>query len=286
MMSARLTKSPGPFSETWSCSTSPKSRFSDLAAAKQARIITVMVAERTASDFRSGGPDRSRPISSGPRPTRATGPLEGRRSGGDATSRSILGAFHVFAVVGVDHQTGADADMRRHHDAHAAFDDGRLVGRRGGLALHHGVGLGDGQGDGLGQLHADRRGFVERHGHFHAVLQPARLVGVENVGAYDELLEVLLVHEGEAVLVLVQVGAVTLVDMDELDGLARTEAVLQLVALAQRLGFDSYERAALAGADVLDLGRDPELAIVLDDIAGTDRIDGDFHGLTAGLMND
>ena len=62
MMSARLTKSPGPFSETWSCSTSPKSRFSPLAAAKAARIITVMVAERAASDLRSGGPERSRPI--------------------------------------------------------------------------------------------------------------------------------------------------------------------------------------------------------------------------------
>src|SRR5476651_1937140 len=283
MMSARLTKSPGPFSETWSCSTSPKSRFSDLAAAKQARIITVIVAERTASDLRSGGPDRSRPISSGPRPTRATGPLEGRRSGGGDTSRSILGAFHVFAVVGVDHQTGADADMRRHHHTHAAFDDGRLVGRRGGLAFHHSVSLGDGQGDGLGQLHADVRGFMERHRDFHAVLQPARLVGVENVGAHDELLEVLLVHEGEAVLVLVKVGTVALVDVDELDGLARAEAVLQLVALAQRLGFDRHERAALAGADVLDLGGDPELAIVFDDIAGADRIDGDFHVLFPGL---
>src|SRR5476649_3070509 len=114
MMSARLTKSPGPFSETWSCSTSPKSRFSALAAANTARIMTVMVAERTASDLRSGGPERSRPISSGPRPTRATGPRRtGRLEGGDAIDWSlVLGAFHVAAILGVDHQPGADTDMR------------------------------------------------------------------------------------------------------------------------------------------------------------------------------
>ena len=69
--------------------------------------------------------------------------------------------------------------------------------------------------------------------------------------------------------------------MDVLDRLARAEALLQLVALAQRLGLDGDERAALAGADVLDLGGDPELAVVFDDVAGTDGIDGDFHGLTA-----
>src|SRR3954464_5971684 len=125
MMSARLTKSPGPFSETCSCSTSPKSRFSDLAAAKAARIITVMVAERAASDLRSGGPERSRPISRGPRPTRATGRLEGGRAIG---LRSVLGAFHVAAVFRVDHQPGADGDVRRHHHADPALDHGGLVG--------------------------------------------------------------------------------------------------------------------------------------------------------------
>src|SRR6267154_2763991 len=246
LMSAWLTKSPGPFSETCSCSTSPKSRFRFLAAAKAARIITVMVAERTARDRRSGGPARSRPGAMGARPTRATGLVRsgGRRSVGTATVRSVLRAFHVAA------------------------------------------GLGDGEDDGLGQLGAHGGAFIERHHHFHAVLQEAGLVGVENVGADGELLEGLLVHERMAVLVLEQVGALALVDMDTFDGFARAKALLQLVALAQRLGLDGDERTALARADVLDLGGHPELAVVFDDVAGTDGIDGNFHGITGGLPLD
>ena len=68
--------------------------------------------------------------------------------------------------------------------------------------------------------------------------------------------------------------------MDPVDGLAGAEALLQLVAFAQRLGLDGDEGAALAGADVLDLGGHPELAVVFDDVAGTDGIDGNFHGIT------
>src|SRR5262245_11784337 len=165
-MSAWLTKSPGPFSEICRYSTSPKSRFRLLAAAKAARIITVMVAERGASERRSGGPERSRPELSGARPMRATGRSDARAIG------SVLGTFHVAAVFGVDHQLGAHGDVRRHHHADAAFDDGGLVGGRGGLALDHGVRFGDGEHDALGQLDADRRALVERYGHFHAVLQP------------------------------------------------------------------------------------------------------------------
>ena len=108
LMSAWLTKSPGPFSETCSCSTSPKSRLRFLAAAKAARIITVMVAERTASERRSGGPERSRPGAMGARPTRATGgdrsAIRGDDRWGRPRLRSVLGAFHVAAVLGVDHQ--------------------------------------------------------------------------------------------------------------------------------------------------------------------------------------
>src|SRR5216684_680967 len=285
LMSAWLTKSPGPFSETWSCSTSPKSRLRLLAAAKAARIITVMVAERGASERRSGGPERSRPGAMGARPTRATGRSLvrwlGRRSVGTATVRSVLCAFHVAAILGVDHQPRADADMRRHHHADAAFDDGGLVGRRRGLAPHHGIGLGDGERHGLGQLDADRRAFVKRHHDFHAVLQEAGLLFVEHVDPDRELLEVFLVHEGVAVVVLEQEGAVAFVDMDPVDRLAGTEALLQLVAFAQRLGFDRHEGATLARADVLHLGGHPELAVVFDDVAGTDGIDGHFHGLTA-----
>src|SRR5215468_2242913 len=277
--SAWLTKSPGPFSETCRFSTSPKSRLRLLAAAKAARIITVMVAERGASERRSGGPERSRPGLSGARPTRATG------WSGERAMRLILGALEVAAVLGADHELGADPDMRRHHDANAAFDDGGLVRRGRSLAAHDGVGLGDGERHGLGQLGADRRAFIERHRHLHAVLQEARLVFVDHVAADGELLEDLLVHEGEASVVPEQEGALALVDVDAVDGLARAEALLQLVAFAQRLGLEGDERAALAGRDVLHLGRHPELAVVFDDVAGANGIDGHFHGLTAGLTN-
>jgi len=76
--------------------------------------------------------------------------------------------------------------------------------------------------------------------------------------------------------------ALALVDMDVLDGLARAEALLQLVALAQRLGLDRHERPTFARADVLHLVRDPELAVVFDDVAGADRVDRDFHGASEG----
>src|SRR5215475_14329775 len=134
----------------------------------------------------------------------------------------------------------------------------------------------------LGRVTPTRRALVRRDLDFHAVLQPARLVGIEHVAADGELLVVLLVHERVAVVVLEQEGAVALLDVRLLDHLARAEALLQLVALAQRLGLDRHEGAALAGADVLHLGGDPELAVVVDDIAGADRIDGNFHGLTEG----
>src|SRR5262249_48498077 len=243
--SAWLTKSPGPFSETCRFSTSPKSRLRLLAAAKAARIITVMVAERGASERRSAGPERSRPELSGARPMRATGGSPGLEIGERATTvnPSVLGALEIAAVLGADHELGADTDMRRHHDADAALDDGRLIGRGGGLALDHGVRLGDRERHGLGQLGADRRAFIKRDRHFHAILQEARLVRIQHAERDGELLERPLVHEGKPGVVLEEIGAFALVDMDALDGLAGTEALLQLVALAQGLGLERHEGA-------------------------------------------
>src|SRR5258707_9571638 len=103
-----------------------------------------------------------------------TSPYEwGGRGYATLASHSVLGAFHVAAILGVDHQLGADPDMRRHHHPDAAFDHGGLVGRRSGLAPYHGVGLDDGQHHALGQLDADRCAFIERNLDFHAVLRPA-----------------------------------------------------------------------------------------------------------------
>jgi len=45
LMSAWLTKSPGPFSETCSCSTSPKSRFSVRAALRGRREMGAQMLE-------------------------------------------------------------------------------------------------------------------------------------------------------------------------------------------------------------------------------------------------
>ena len=108
----------GALSETCNCSTSPKSRFRFLAAAKAARIITVMVAKRTAKERRSGGPSARGPapwvhVRRGlPGATRAMDWGDDRWG---RPLRSILRTFHVAAILGVDHQPRADADMRRHH---------------------------------------------------------------------------------------------------------------------------------------------------------------------------
>jgi hypothetical protein len=99
----------------------------------------------------------------------------------------------------------------------------------------------------------------------------------EIVGDHD-LVEGLLVHEGVAAGLMEEERAFVLVDMHFLDGLGGAEALLQLVALGQRLGFELHESTALAGIDVLDLGRHPELVLVLDDIADADRVDWHFHG--------
>ncbi len=73
---------------------------------------------------------------------------------------------------------------------------------------------------------------------------------------------------------------VFLVEADALDLVGGPEALVQLAAVADVLHLDLGEGAALAGLDVADLHRDPESAVVLEDIAGPDLVAIDLrHGI-------
>jgi hypothetical protein len=61
--------------------------------------------------------------------------------------------------------------MRRHHHAQPVVGHRGLVGRAGGLALHHRFGLGDLDGDLLGQFDRDRDAFEGLEIAAHAFLQ-------------------------------------------------------------------------------------------------------------------
>ena len=99
LRSAAVTKSPGPLSDTCRFSTSPKSRVSARAALRAAATMTLRRAE-------------------------CCHQLRPRGDVGD----SLVD----------DHDLLAGADERRHQDAQAVLEHGRLVGGSGGLALHHG----------------------------------------------------------------------------------------------------------------------------------------------------
>jgi hypothetical protein len=189
----------------------------------------------------------------------------------------ILGPLHVAAVGGVDHDPGAGLDVRRHHDALAVLERGRLVGGRGGLALHHGVGLDHLHGHRLRQHDADRVALVGLDGHGHAVLQEADGLA-DQVAVERDLLVAVLVHEGQHVAFGVEELVVALVEAHPLDVLARPEALVQLGAVADVLELDLQVGAALAGLGVLDLDGAPQAALVLDDVAGTDGVAVDLHG--------
>src|ERR1700691_4810175 len=104
-MSACETKSDGPLMLTCSCSTSAKSRSRRLAAFCAALAITVMCGERRWA------------------------------------MRSALGALHVAAVFGADHDSLAGLDEGGDHGLYAVGQFGGFVGRGGGLAFDHRVSL-------------------------------------------------------------------------------------------------------------------------------------------------
>jgi hypothetical protein len=167
--------------------------------------------------------------------------------------------------------------VRRHHDAHAVLQGGRLVGGGGGLALHHRIRLDDLHGHGVGQKHADRVALVGLDGDDHAVLQELRRLA-DQVARHGDLLEGLLVHEGQQVALGIEVLIFLLVEPHALDILAGAKALVQLGAVADVLELDLQVGAALAGLGVLDLDCAPQAPLVLDHVAGTDRVAVDLHG--------
>src|SRR3712207_630981 len=108
-VSAWDTKSPGPFTLTWSFSVSPKSRSS--------RRPTLCTALTTAL---SAGESRGEDMAAG-------------------VGVSALGPLHVGRVLGLHHDLFAAGDERRNHGLDGIGEHRRLVGGRGGLPLHHGV---------------------------------------------------------------------------------------------------------------------------------------------------
>src|SRR3546814_17670266 len=82
----------------------------------------------------------------------------------------------------------------------------------------------------------------------------------------------LIVHEGQHVAFDVEILVVLLVEAHALDVLAGAEALVQLGAVADVLQLALQVGAALAGLGVLDSHRAPQPALVLDDVAGADRV--------------
>ena len=164
-----------------------------------------------------------------------------------------------------------DADERRHQHADAVLQHRRLVGRGGGLALHHRIGLGDRQRHLVGQRDADRPLLIELDRHHHAVLQEGGALADEILLQF-ELLVAFRVHEHQRVALLVEEGEILLLEADLLDRLGRAEALVELGAVDQVLQLDLVVGAALAGLDRVGPDRHPEAAIVLDDVAGTDFV--------------
>ena len=101
----------------------------------------------------------------------------------------------------------------------------------------------------------------------------------DDVAGDDDLLEILVVHEGvditlgeqELHLVLVQTGA--------LDRFLGAEPLDHLVAGADVLHLELNERAALAGLHDSGLEDHHQLAIVLQDVTRTHLVGVDLHGM-------
>ncbi len=168
--------------------------------------------------------------------------------------------------------------MRRHHDASAVRQFRRLVGRRGGLALHRRLGLDDLEGDAGRKLDADGRAVEHREHADHAFLQVDRLVA-EHLVRHDDLVVALLVHERVAVGILVEIREVRILDEGALDLLGRLVAVGRLHAVGEPAHVDLRRRRALAGMEALGGEHDIELAVLaLDDVALADGTGDDFHG--------
>jgi hypothetical protein len=168
-----------------------------------------------------------------------------------------------------------DGDVRRNHGAHAVAEDGRLVRRAGGLALHRRFGLDDLERHGARQFQGDRHVVVGRQDDGHVFLQIGAQVADHFLGGH-ELVVAFRVHEVIALAVLVQEGVVALVDEGALDGLGRAVAFRHLHPVRDAAHVQLGDRRALAGVDVFDVENDVELAVHIDDETLPQRAGGDF----------
>src|SRR5215472_42104 len=97
LRSAVETNSPGPLTETCSCSISPKSRIKPRAAFNAAFAMTFKIAERMTTAVAPG------------------------------SVRSVLGPLEIAAVGSANDDAGPRLDVRRDHHAAPVFELARLV---------------------------------------------------------------------------------------------------------------------------------------------------------------
>ena len=168
--------------------------------------------------------------------------------------------------------------MRRHHDARAIGNLGRLVRRRGRLAFHRRFRLDDFERHAGGQLNGNRHAVEQRQNDLHAFLQPLGLI-TENVFRHLQLLKALVIHEVEAFAVLIEEGEVAIFHESALDLFGRLVAVRRLHAIGQAAHVDLGRGRALAGMEAFGGQNNIELSVLaLDNIALADRTGDDFHG--------
>ena len=142
-------------------------------------------------------------------------------------------------------------EEERHLDHRAGLEGGGLRAARGGVAADAGIGLGDLQLDEVRQLDSDRAVVDEQDLHLGVLLEEvARLA--DFLGGEGDLIVRVEVHEVVAV-VLVEELHPLLLEVDQLDLLARAERVVDDPAEPHVLELGAHERAALAGLDVLEV---------------------------------
>src|SRR5690606_4201027 len=150
------------------------------------------------------------------------------------------------------------------------------------LALHGGFCFRDFEHHLIGKRDAERLALMAFHRHLHAILQEGGALTHPVTGKLDLLIG-LVVHEGQHPFRLVEILVVLLLKPYALNGFSGTEPLVQLAAIDQVLEFDLCEGAALAGLHMLHFHRSPEASFMLDDVAGTDFVAVNLHGLARML---
>src|SRR6202021_3919360 len=95
--------------------------------------------------------------------------------------------------------------------------------------------------------------------------------GADDVFGHLDLIVVVIVHEVEAVGVLVKVIEILILDRGLLDLVRGLVALGNLYAVADSAHFDLADRSSLAGMDVLGGQNHVKLAVLLNDVALANR---------------